>query len=43
MTRETEIVFVCCKPCTKKVEAEPSRSVAFVDEQLAKKFTEPRR
>jgi hypothetical protein len=37
------LLFVCCKPCTKKVEADPSRSIAFVNEQLAKKFAEPRR
>ena len=37
------LLFVCCKPCTKKVEADPSGSIAFVNEQLAKKFAEPRR
>ena len=37
------LVFVCCKPCTAKVQADPARSIAFVDEQLAKRFAEPRR
>ena len=37
------LLFVCCKPCTKKVEADPSGSIAFVNEELAKKFAEPRR
>jgi len=37
------LVFVCCKPCTKKVEADATGAIAFVNEQLARKFAEPRR
>lgn len=37
------LLYVCCKPCTKKVQADPSGSIAFVNEQLARRFAEPRR
>jgi len=37
------LVFVCCKPCTKKVEADATGAIAFVNEQLARKFAEPPR
>ncbi len=28
-------VFVCCKPCTEKVKADPAKALAVVDAQLA--------
>jgi len=37
------LLYVCCKPCTKKVQADPSGSIAFVNAQLARRFAEPRR
>ena len=37
------LLFVCCKPCTKKVEADPERSIAFVNVQLARRFAKPKR
>lgn len=29
-------VFVCCKPCTKKIAADPDKYLAVVDAQLVK-------
>lgn len=31
---EGRTVFVCCKPCTRKVEAEPAKALAIVKRQL---------
>lgn len=33
---ENRVVFVCCKPCTKKIAADPEKYLAVVDAQLAK-------
>lgn len=37
------LLFVCCKPCTKKVEDNAAGSIAFDNDQLATRFPEPRR
>lgn len=33
---ENRIVFVCCKPCTGKIAADPDKYLAIVDAQLVK-------
>lgn len=37
------LLFVCCEPCVEKVEADPARAIAFVNDQLAKRAVRPRR
>lgn len=34
------VVFVCCPPCTKKIEADPQKYLAVVDHQLQKNVGE---
>lgn len=37
------LVYVCCGSCTAKVRANPEQSIAYVDAQLARKFTPPQK
>ena len=37
---EGRTVFVCCKPCTAKIKADPERYLAIVNESQEKKFAE---
>ena len=39
-TVKGRLIFVCCPPCTKKIEADPDKYLKVVDAQLAKNLNQ---
>ena len=37
------LVFVCCPPCTKKIDADPEKYLKIVDAELSKKLTKDKK